>query len=64
MLKINTTAANEWVRNKKTGTEALVVSRYIDTFSGKAKIEVALTGIMAKSHRAYWLASSCNDLHA
>lgn len=55
---------NEWVKNKKTGTTALVVSRYIDTFSGKAKIEVAITGIMAKSHRAYWLASSVEDLHA
>ena len=59
-----TTAAAEWVSNKKTGTKALVVSRYLDTFSGKAKIEVAVTGIMAKSHRAYWLASSCDDLHA
>lgn len=55
---------NEWVKNKKTGTNALVISRYVDTFTGKAKIEVAVTGIMAKSHRAYWLASSVEDNHA
>lgn len=55
---------NEWVNNKKTGTNALVISRYVDTFTGKAKIEVAVTGIMAKSHRAYWLASSVEDFHA
>lgn len=54
----------EWVQNKKTGTVGLVVSRYINTFNKKAMVEVATNGIMAKSERAYWLASSVNDHHA
>lgn len=53
----------EWVINKKTNSIGLVVSRYNDLRTGKAKVEVAVAGIMAKSERAYWLASSTTDHH-
>jgi hypothetical protein len=54
----------EWVRNRKTGNVALVISRYINSFNNKPMIEVAPLGILAKSQRAYWLASSVEDAHA
>lgn len=63
-MKLDCTAANEWVRNAKTGSIGLVMSRYIDARTNKPKVEVAIMGIKAVSHRAYWLKSSVEDHHA
>ena len=46
--------ANEWVRNVKTGTVAVVVCRYNRTNDGKAIVEV-MAPRQAKT--AHWLAA-------
>ena len=45
---------NEWVRNVKTGTVAMVVCRYNRTNDGKAIVEV-MAPRQAKT--AHWLAA-------
>lgn len=56
--------SNEWIKNTKTGTVGTVVSRYINMSNGKPMVEVAILGVLAKSQRAYWLASSTEAFDA
>lgn len=53
---LNRDNAGQWVKNTKTGTEAQIISEYINTKTKKPMIEVAVLGIMSK--KAYWPASS------
>lgn len=45
-----------WVKNTKTGTQATIISQYVNTSNGKPMIEVAVMGIASK--KAYWLAQA------
>lgn len=46
----------EWTRNTKTGSQGIVVTRYVNTRTGKAMVQVEV-GVRT----AYWLAAHTEE---